>query len=205
MNRFEERITARTQKRETDWFLRGWERRDVTAANGRTRRRLVYTGEYYKLSVPEPKRTRAKLLAALLCIAMIGVYLGFETTLTQGGLVWYAGAPCLLALLPMFYLTLGVWNFVRTEPYFTYRRQYAAYTRLRIGGKLTSLLLSAGAIGQAVFLLRYGHLLRLVPELFLLFGAVFCAVCALCLTRLTKHIPYEEVSRKEYPGEKRGN
>ena len=151
MSRFGDRLTARTVKREQNWFLRGWEYED-TPENGK--RRLVYRGEYYKLSVPPERRGRLKLLAAGLCLAMIGVYLGFETTMTQGGLAWYAGAPCLLAVLPMFYVTLGAVNFVLTEPYFTYRRMVAAFTRLRIGGRLTCLLLGLGALGQLVFLLR---------------------------------------------------
>lgn len=202
MNKFEERLAARTQKKEQNWFLRGWEYQDVPAGDGRAKKRLVYTGEYYKLSIPSEKRPRVKLLAALLCLAMLGVYLGFETTMTQGGLVWYAGAPCLLAILPMFYLALGVWNFVRAEAYFTYRRMYAAYTRMRVGGKLTCLLLGLGAVGQLVFLMKYGRALRLGPELFMLFGALFCSLCAAGLTLLQKNIRAEEVSPKEYPGRK---
>lgn len=199
MNRFEERLTARTAKKEQNWFLRGWEYR--ASADGK-KRRLVYTGEYYKLTVPPERRGRVKLLAAALCLAMIGVYLGFETTMTQGGLVWYAGAPCLLAILPMFYLTLGAVNFVLAEPYFTYRRMVAAYTRLRVGGRLTCLLLSLGALGQLVFLLQYGRALRLGPELWMLFGSIFCALCAAGLALLRKYAGYEEVSPREYPGEK---
>lgn len=204
MSKFEDRLTARTRKKEQNWFLRGWEYQEVPAGEGRAKKRLVYTGEYYRLSVPPEKRRRAKLLAAALCLAMLGVYLGFETTMTQGGLVWYAGAPCLLAILPMFYLALGVWNFLRAEAYFTYRRQYAAYTRMRVGGKLTCLLLGIGAAGQIIFLLQYGKALKLAPELFMLFGSVFCALCAAGLTLLQKRVFAEEVSPKEYPG-KGGN
>lgn len=199
MNRFEERLTARTAKKEQNWFLRGWEYQ--ASADGK-KKHLVYTGEYYKLAVPPGRRGHVKLLAAVLCLAMIGVYLGFETTMTQGGLVWYAGAPCLLAILPMFYLTLGAVNYVLSEPYFTYRRMYAAFTRLRIGGALTCLLLGMGALGQLVFLLIYGRALRLGPELFMLFGAVFCALCAAGLALLRKNAGCEEVSPREYPGEK---
>ena len=198
MNRFEERLTARTAKKEQNWFLRGWEYQESNEG----KKRLVYTGEYYKLTVPTGRRGHVKLLAAVLCLAMIGVYLGFETTMTQGGLVWYAGAPCLLAILPMFYLTLGAVNYVLTEPYFTYRRMVAAFTRLRIGGWLTCILLGVGALGQLVFLLIYGKALRLGPELFMLLGAVFCALCAACLALLQKYAGYEEVSPREYPGEK---
>ena len=198
MNRFEERLTARPGKKTQNWFLRGWEYQDT--ADGK--RRLVYTGEYYKLAVPAERRRPVKLAASGLCLAMISVYLGFETTMTQGGLVWYAGAPCLLAILPMFYLTLGVVNFLLTEPYFTYRRMVAAFTRLRIGGRLTCLLLGLGVLGQLVFLLRYGKALRLGPELFMLFGAAFCALCAAGLLLLKKYAGYEEVSPREYPGEK---
>ena len=204
MSRFEERLTPRPGKRETNWFLRGWEYRDGPDGKGGAKRRLVYTGEYYRLCIPAQKRPRVKALAAALWLAVAGVYLGFETTLTQGGLAWYAGAPCLLALLPLFYLTLGVWNFCRAEAYFTFRRCYAAYTRLRVGGRLAALLLGLGALGQTVFVARYGRLLRLGPELFLLFGALFCALGAGALALLARKVPCEEVSRKEFPGENRG-
>lgn len=198
-NPFEARLTKRPQ----NWYLQGWEYRDVPDKNGRPRKTLVYVREYYKLSLPPQKRRAAKVIAAVMYILLLADYLWFETTLSQGGLAWYAGAPCLLAVIPLFYLGLGVWNLLRAEEYFTYRRQYAAFTRLRLGGRGTCILLGLGTIGQLVFLGRYHRLLDLKPELILLFGALIGALLAGALTLLAKKIPYEEVSLQEYPGEKR--
>ena len=205
MNRFEERLTARTQRKEQHWYLQGWEYRDVPDKYGRPRKRLVYTREYYKLAMGPAKRRAAKLAAAVMYLLLLADYIGFETTMSQGGLAWYAGAPCLLAIIPLFYLGLGVWNLVRAEAYFTYRRKYAAFTRLRIGGRGAYILLGIGFLGQSVFLLRYGKLLDLWPELVFLFGALIGGLLALGLTLLTKHIPCEEVSPTEYPGGKGSN
>ncbi len=193
------RFAARTPKREQNWFLRGWAYRDSTDGK---KRRLVYTGEYYRLSVNGAARVRSKRLAAALYVLLAADYLAFETTLSQGGLVWYAGAPCLLAVIPLFYLGLGVWNFCRSEPYFTYRRMFAAYTRLRIGGRGVLALLGVGTAGQLVFVLRYGRLLALGPELVTLFGAFIGALLSGGLLLLLRRTPCEEVSPGEYPGEK---
>lgn len=199
-NKFEKKLTARVAGKAQNWYLRGWEYQERTGDNGKSRRTLVYTREYYKISAGEKERRCAKLAAVLIYLALCGVYVWFETTMSQGGLVWYAGAPCLLAIIPIFYLGLGVYNFAATEEYFTYRRMYAAYTRLRVGGKLTAMLLGIGTMGQLVFLLRYGSALALGPELIMLFGALWCAVCAAVLVLLQKNIGCEEVSQKEYPG-----
>lgn len=197
------RIESRPVKRPQNWFLRGWEYQSITRTDGTVKQELVYTREYYKLTAAHP--ARVKCLAAALYITLCAVYLGFETTLSQGGLAWYAGAPCLLAVIPLFYLGLGVWNLVRAERYFTYRRLRAAYTRLRIGGWGVCVLLGLGTAGQLMFLLRYRRLLTLRPELIMLFGAALGALLAAGLLILTKKASYEEVSRKEYPGENRGN
>lgn len=198
MSRFEDRLTARTQKKPQNWYLRSWEERQIDG-----RKQLVYTGEYYKLVLSRPARRNIKVAAAVLYILLCAVYLGFETTLSQGGLAWYAGAPCLLAVIPLFYLGLGVWNLVCAEEYFTYRRQYAAFKRLRIGAWGCCILLGIGTAGQIFFLLRYGRLVSLRPELIFLFGALICVLLSAALLILTKHTHYEEVSPKEYPGEKR--
>ena len=123
-------LTPRLTGRNQNWFLRGWEYREVPGRDGVPRRRLVYTREYYTLRLTKPARIRRKLLAGGLYLALCGAYLGFETTLSQGGLAWYAGAPCLLAVIPIFYLGLGVWNYIAAEEYFTYRRMRAAFFRL---------------------------------------------------------------------------
>lgn len=181
-------------KKPLNWYLRGWEYQADAEKNGR--RKLVYKGEYYRLNMDKKSRRTAKIIAAAVYILACAVYLGFETTLTQGGFVWYAGAPCLLAALPLFYLGLGVFNLARAEERFTYRRMRAAFTRIRIGGKLSALLLGLGAVGQTVFVLRYGHLLVLGPELWMLFGALFCALCAAVLVAFAKRLPCEELPRE---------
>lgn len=184
---------SRVTKKPLNWFLRGWEYRDTPGQDGRTHRTLVYTGEYYRLNMDEKSRRAAKWLAGAVYVLLCAVYLAFETTLTQGGFVWYAGAPCLLAILPLFYLGLGVFNLAAAEKRFTYRRMRAIFTRIRIGGKLAALLLGLGGVGQTVFVLRYGRLLALGPELFMLFGAWFCALCAAALTVLARRLPCEEL------------
>lgn len=183
-------------KKPLNWYLRGWEYQTVAGKNGRTERRLVYTGEYYRLNMDKKSRRTAKILVTAVYVLACAVYLGFETTLTQGGFVWYAGAPCLLAALPLFYLGLGVFNLAMAEERFTYRRMRAAFTRVRIGGKLAALLLGLGTAGQTVFVLRYGRLLTLGPELWMLFGALFCAVSAAVLVVFAKRLPCEELPRE---------
>ncbi len=201
-NRFERQLTGRVTKKRQNWYLRGWEYQDVTGENGAVRRRLVYTREYYRLSEPA-KRTRYKLMAAELYLILCGSYIALETTRAQGGFVWYAGAPALLAVIPIFYLGLGVFNFILSEKYFTYRRMWAAYTRLRIGGAFAAALLGVGFAGQTIFICIYGKALRLGPELVMLFGALIGALCAAGLLLLRKRARCEEVSAKEYPGQNR--
>ncbi len=191
-------LSGRVMKKEQNWYLRGWEYRDVPGPNG-PKRRLVYVREHYRLDLTEKRRTRVKLLAGLTYLLACGVYVGFETTMTQGGLAWYAGAPCLLAVIPLFYLGLGVWNLARAEEIFTFRRKYAVFTRLRVGGWAAAVLLGLGALGQGVFLIRYGKALELGPELWMLGGSAFDAVCAGALAVLAGRLPCVETSRSEAP------
>ena len=197
MKRTEKTWEARTVKRQQNWYLRGWEYRPTE--NGQ---KLVYVREYYHLTAPKPLRLRQKLLMAALYLLQCVVYIGFETVPAQGGFVWYAGAPCLLAVIPLFYLGLGVWNYVRCEEYFTFRRQHAAFFRLRIGSLACLCLFGIGALGQTVFLLRYGTMLNQKPEWFLLLGALFCALCSLAIRWLWKKTAWEEVGRRVPPTEK---
>lgn len=188
----------RVTKKRLNWYLRGWEYRAVTKKNGKPGRKLVYTGEYYRIAMDKKRRLAMKTSATAIYVLMCAVYLGFETTLSQGGFVWYAGAPCLLAILPLFYLGLGVFNLAASEDCFTYRRMRAAYTRIRVGGKISALLLGLGTVGQTVFVVSYRNVLtKLKPELVMLFGALFCCACAIGLLILEKHTPYEEVDPKD--------
>ena len=191
MSRLEKQVTARTVKREPNWYLRGWEYRETDKG-----KKLVYVREYYRLTAEKPLRIRQKIVMSVLFIALCAAYLAFELTPCQGGFMWYAGAPCLLAIVPLFYMGMGAVNYVLCEEEFTYRRLHAAFVRLRRGSIASAVLLGLGTVGQSVFLARYGARLNKGPELVMLFGALFGALCGIAIRILANKTAYEEIGRK---------
>lgn len=191
MNGFGKKLSSRTVKRQQNWYLRGWEYRETEKG-----KKLVYTREYYRLTADKPQRNRQKIAMAALFIALCAVYLAFELTPCQGGFVWYAGAPCLLAVIPLFYMGMGAVNYILCEEEFTFRRLHATFVRLRYGAVAAAILLGLGTAGQIVFLARYGASLNRRPEYIMLFGACFCALCSVAIYYLQKTTAYEETGCK---------
>lgn len=137
------------------WYIRGWVYEDTLNKNGKVTRELKYHGEYYRPYCSERGfRTRKIVFTVLLALIYV-VYVGYSLHGSSGGRVPYAGAGCILAIIPLIFQGMGVAS-LWTAPYLMpFRNYYASILRTKVASAATAGLLAVSGVGEAVFMLRH--------------------------------------------------
>lgn len=160
------------------WYIRGWVYEDSLAKNGKVRRELKYRGEYYRPYLSEKQFRNLKLVYALLMAVTYVVYVWFSLGDALGGRVFYAGAGCVLAIIPLIFQGMGVFSLLGAPYRMPFRNYYAAVLRTKVASAFTAGLLGVSAVGEAVFMILHRNQANLVwlNEWIWLGGCLLCAV-----------------------------
>ena len=84
--------------RDVNWYLRGWEYRDVVNKAGKTRRRLTYIGEYYGLDLSARGLLLLKCTYVLLTLTLYAAFMYYVIYYSRGGGAIYASVPAMLMM-----------------------------------------------------------------------------------------------------------
>jgi hypothetical protein len=141
--------------RKQHWYLRGWEYRESPDGGdgrdgGRGGGRLVYTGEMYTFRRTE-KELRSLKIRTLLCfVAVACAYAAVALNESFRNEPAWAGAPMMLALIPMIYLGMGAISLLSVDRSMTYRAYHSSVKRLRVFAVIACALFAATCAGQLV-------------------------------------------------------
>lgn len=135
-----------------DWYFDGYEGRSVPGADGRPRRQLVYTGEYYGLAGGRNPRT-LKLLSTAAAAVYLGCYILCAMNRCAVSLTVYAGVPVMLSVIPAFWLLIGLGCLWPAGTEMTVRVFYSSLRRMQRAVLFIVPLLGIGLVGSLVRLI----------------------------------------------------
>lgn len=121
--------------RHTHWYLRGWEYEDRVRPDGRSERRLVYRGEYYRAAPAGCPLPAFQGASAAFAVLLWGALLVMLSHFSRGACLFFVGGPCALALIPALYLAIGCLRVLGVPEIMTYRDVCASFRRIRVSAK----------------------------------------------------------------------
>ncbi len=170
------------------WYFEGYKRVEQPKKNGKgTHQVLVYVGEYY--GIPDGKEAQKKLkrqtaLAALICFA---AYFYAQLTPAAGGMNRFVACPGILALVPIIFLAIGMFNFLTAREKWEIRVYYAGYRRIGRWGIAQAVLLALWTLAEVGFVVL--NLSLFLAELHYLLGALISLAAAVWLVVLVQRNP----------------
>lgn len=175
------------------WYIRGWEYEVVERKNGKLTRELVYQGEKYRPYMTERQYRLRRLLFTGLLAAIYAAYLWFSLTGCAGGHEVYAGAGCILAIIPLIFQGMGVVSMWTSGYTMTFREYYASVLRTKVASAFTAGLLGVSGVGQGIFMLLNVRTPGMVwaDEWLWLLGCLFCAVASLAIFQTIRSTHYD--------------
>lgn len=136
----------------THWYLRGWEYEDRVGPDGKSKRQLVYKGEYYRAGLgghpPAGFKVGCAVFAALLWAGLLVML----SHISRGASLFFVGGPCGLALIPAIYLAIGCIRAVGVPPIMTYRDMRASFQRIKTSAKWILGLMAVSLAGELFYL-----------------------------------------------------
>lgn len=172
--------------RRGSWFFEGYEAELRTDAKGREKKVLVYRGEWYGLDMEPGAQRRCKAAVAVLTAVMTAVYLLVSFFPTPGGMSRWVGVPLLLALVPLMFLWIGLFNFLFAREKWEIRVYYAGYRRIKRSLPAMMAILAFSAVGEIVYMIRSA---AFGAELLYLLGLCLCLLCAGGLLAIQRRCP----------------
>lgn len=178
------------------WYIRGWVYEDTLDSSGVVRRELKYRGEYYRPSCSQIRFFHYKILFSVLFAVICLIYVMYSIRGSSGGRTVYAGAGCILAIVPLIFLgmgTLSLWSAAYKMPF---RNYYAGVLRTKVASAVTAALLGFSAVGQAVFMVIHKNEAELNwwDEWFWLGGCFVCAAMSMGIFSTLCRIHFEILS-----------
>lgn len=165
------------------WYIRGWVYEDELSSNGTVRRVMKYRGEYYRPSLSERQFKDLKIVWTALLAATCGVYVWYSLHGSSGGREAYAGAGCILALIPLIFQAMGIFSLWSAPYRMPFRNYYAAILRTKVASAFTAALLGFSAAGEVVFIMLHRGQTGIVwaDEWIWFSGCALCAAASLVM------------------------
>lgn len=129
-------------KRFGSWYFDGYKAVMEPRKDGRgSRRVLIYQGEWYGFRDTQAAQRRRKWKCALLSLVSIGAFLVAQFTPEFGGRNVWVALPGILAIIPMMFLLIGLFNYLLSKEKWEKRVYYAGYRRLLRSSAVQTVLL----------------------------------------------------------------
>lgn len=182
-------------ERPQNWYLRGWVYEETIGPRGARQRKLVYQGERYVADLTPVRFRRLKLLFAALTLILCVLWLTFSLLAGLGSRTVYAGACAALALIPLIFHCMALYNLLLAEREMTFRHYYAAFQRMSVTTPVMTLLLAESFVGQAVFMLLHRGLpLIWWREWLWLAGTLVGALLSLTMFLIRRRLKFHIIS-----------
>ncbi|MGI5971136.1 MAG: hypothetical protein ACOX7P_05355 [Oscillospiraceae bacterium] len=183
--------------RYVNWYWDGWKMKTVLNEKGRKKRIFVYEGEYYSFNLAPRSLMLLKAIYLILTAALFTVFILSSIVGAPSGEAFYSGGPAMLTIIPFIYLFMGVFSLIPVKEKMTYRSYYASMKRIKYSTRFAIAFLAASVIGQIVFLALNRLNGQLWPELWRLFGSLFCIAVLGAMFYLRHRFPANMINSSE--------
>lgn len=162
---------------------------------GKEIKEVVYTGEYFQLSVNETELKKFKRNSLLLVGATILLHVGAGFVGNQGMFTFYVSLPYVFVFLSLYFTALGILRLPQKAQNLRRDEIGLSFDRMRTAGKFLLVLLAATVLGEIVYLIFFssGGLVR--ESLFLILE-VFAGAAAFVLFHTQKTIKVQKRDKK---------
>jgi len=138
----------------------------VTAdEKGRERKKAVYHGEYYEVSLDEKQIITFQRNSLLLATAIIALHLGGGFVGNQGMYQFYVSLPYVFVFLPLYFVISSVLRIPREKRKYHRDEVGLSYKRMKNASLVLIILLGVVVIGEFVFILVQGQVARNQSEI----------------------------------------
>lgn len=162
---------------------------------GKQVKEVVYTGEYFELSVNEDDLQKFKRNSLLLFGAIILLHVGAGFIGNQGMFTFYVSLPYVFVFLSLYFTVLGILRLPQKTQNLRRDEIGLSFDRMRTASKFLLGLLVGSVIGEIFYMIFFssGGLVR--ESLFLILE-VFAGAAAFVLVRSQKAIKIQKKDKK---------
>ena len=162
---------------------------------GKQVKEVVYTGDYFELSVDEADLKKFKRNCLLLLAAIILLHVGAGFIANQGMYTFYVSLPYVFVFLSLYFTALGILRLPQKTQNLHRDEIGLSFDRMRTASKFLLVLLVASVIGEIIYLIFFssGGLFR--ESLFLILEA-FAGAAAFVLIQSQKAIKVQKQDKK---------
>lgn len=176
----------RTERKYRDLF-----RVELVESKNRVKKKVIYTGDYYKTDMPRDQIVKYKICFILVSVLMAALFFCMGLLNNDGSRTFYVVFPYILQLLPIAYTIISAVSFYPKEV-LTVVQYEKAFIRIRTAGTWILILSVAGAIGETVYILGgYGNTVNL--ELIFLICNLVMAALAIVILSIHSRIKFKTV------------
>lgn len=166
-----------------------------TDKKGKERKKAVYNGNYFSVSLDEQglKNLKRNSLILYLLIVVLHFFSGF---VSSGGMYqFYVAFPYVFAFLPLYFLITGILRLPKEKR--TYRRDETglSFRRIKKNSLVLFILLAIAVLGEGVYWIFFSSPADTQEHLFLITEAV-AVVLAYFLVRLQLPVQISEMAEK---------
>ncbi len=163
---------------------------------GRVKRKAVYSGNYYEITVDEESLVKFKKSSLLLLAGILLSHISVGFINNQGMNQFYVIFPYVIVFFPLMYLISGIlslpWekrNYIRSEI-------GLSFDRMKSSSMALITFLGLGIFGELVFLIFGAKADDYLLEFLHLFLDIFTTAAVYYIIHLQKQIPTQKISKK---------
>ena len=163
--------------------------------NGKEKKKAVYRGSYFEVSLNEPSLKKFKRNSIILFGLMLALHIGAGFVPSQGMYRFFIILPYVFTFLPFYFLITGILR-VSTEKR-KYRRDETglSFRRIKKNSLALFILLAIAVLGEIVFL-AFFYSLPNSQEYPFLFSEAVAGILAYFLVRLQLPVQISEIAEK---------
>lgn len=162
---------------------------------GKQVKEVVYTGEYFELSVNEADLKKFKRNSLLLFGAIILLHVGAGFIGNQGMFTFYVSLPYVFVFLSLYFTALGILRLPQKTLNLRRDEIGLSIDRMRTASKFLLVLLVGSVIGEIFYMIFFSSG-GLVRESFFLILEVLAGAAAFVLVRSQKAIKVHKKDKK---------
>lgn len=166
----------------------------TTDEKGCEKRKAVYRGDYFEISLDEASLLKFRRYCSVLLAAIVVLHLGGGFIDNQGMYQFYVSLPYVLGFLPVFNLGQGILNLPREIR--RYRREEIgrSFDRIKTASNTLLIILSIGLLGEIIYLIFISDQGGVLAEFLYLTAEILAIATVYFLIRFQKPIMVTNVT-----------
>lgn len=163
----------------------------TTDEHGREKRKPVYQGDYFEVSLDERGLLLFKRISLLLLVAIAGMHITAGFLNNPGMYRFYVALPYVIIYLPLYYLGEGIFRIPKEKRKYRREEVELSFGRMKTASKALLILFGIMVIGEIIFLAFFSVQESFMLEIMFFSAEILATIAAYFLTRLHQPVLVE--------------